>query len=101
LTTESLKSCIKEISKAFSAAVKQNFAVSDDDCVKLAASLCHDLIFQNEKRKSTFQKEEESVDIEVEDIEQLLLSYSKVSDTFAQAAIRQQNFTFTSPNYVS
>jgi len=74
LTTESLKSCIKEISKAFSAAVKQNFAVSDDDCVKLAASLCHDLIFQNEKRKSTFQKEEESVDIEVEDIEQLLLS---------------------------
>jgi len=74
LTTEKLKTCIKEIAKVFSAAYKQNFSVSEDDCVKLAASLCHDLMFQNEKRKSTFQQEEKCVDIEVEDIEKLLLS---------------------------
>jgi len=75
LTTDSLQTCIRVIAKAFSKAVvaKQNLSISDEDCAKLASSLSHDLVFQNEKRKSTFQKQQEVVDIEIDDIEKLLM----------------------------
>eukprot|EP00092_Neocalanus_flemingeri_P007622 GFUD01008225.1.p1 GENE.GFUD01008225.1~~GFUD01008225.1.p1 ORF type:complete len:428 (-),score=113.48 GFUD01008225.1:127-1410(-) len=74
LTTDSLQTCIKVIAKAFSKSAKQNLSTSDEDCAKLAASLTHDLIFHNEKRKSTFQKQQEVVDIEIDDIEKLFMS---------------------------
>jgi len=75
LTTDSLQTCIRVIAKAFSKAVvaKQNLSISDEDCAELASSLSHDLVFQNEKRKSTFQKPQQVVDIEIDDIEKLLM----------------------------
>jgi len=75
LTTETLEKCIKVIAMAFSKATstKQNLSLTEDDCVKLASSLSHDLVFQNEKRKSTFLKQPEVTDIEIDDIEKLLL----------------------------
>jgi len=74
LTTDSLKTCISVISKAFSKAVKKHLSISDEDCAKLASSLSHDLIFPSEKRKSSFQKQETKVDIEIDDIEKVLMS---------------------------
>ena len=49
LTTDSLKTCLKLIFKAFSKAnKKKNLSTSDEDSAKLASSLVHDLIFHGE-----------------------------------------------------
>jgi len=75
LTTDTLIKCITVISTAFSNTFKQNkLEISEEDSSKLSCSLSHDLVFQNEKRKATFLKQETTVDIEMEDMEKVLLS---------------------------
>lgn len=85
LTTDSLKTCLKLIVKAFSKAnKKKNLSTSDEDSAKLASSLVHDLIFQGEKRKSSFPKQETSVDIELEDIEKVLLGNPLIENMISE-----------------
>jgi len=85
LTTDSLKTCLKLIFKAFSKAnKKKNLSTSDEDSAKLASSLVHDLIFHGEKRKSSFPKQETSVDIELEDIEKVLLGNPLIENMISE-----------------
>jgi len=85
LTTDSLKTCLKLIFKAFSkASKKENLSTSDEDSAKLASSLVHDLIFHGEKRKSSFPKQETSVDIELEDIEKVLLGNPLIENMISE-----------------
>jgi len=75
LTTQSLKKCITCVAEAYSKTVKHALLpISDEDSTKLASSLIHDLVFPNEKRKASFMKEEQNVDIDMEDVEKLMLS---------------------------
>jgi len=85
LNTDSLKTCLKLIFKAFSKAnKKKNLSTSDEDSAKLASSLVHDLIFHGEKRKSSFPKQETSVDIELEDIEKVLLGNPLIENMISE-----------------
>jgi len=85
LTTDSLKTCLKLIFKAFSKAnKKKNLSISDEDSAKLASSLVHDLIFHGEKRKSSFPKQETGVDIELEDIEKVLLGNPLIENMISE-----------------
>ena len=85
LTTDSLKTCLKLIFRAFSKAnKKKNLSTADEDSAKLAASLVHDLIFHGEKRKSSFPKQETSVDIELEDIEKVLLGNPLIENMISE-----------------
>jgi len=84
LSTDSLKKCIIVVSKAFSKTSKQEHKISEEDSSKLASSLVHDLVFQNEKRKSSFLKEETNVEIDMDDIEKVLLSNPLVENMISE-----------------
>lgn len=85
LTTDSLKTCLTLIFKAFSKAnQKKNLLTPDEDSAKLASSLVHDLIFHGEKRKSSFPKQETNVDIELEDIEKVLLGNPLIENMISE-----------------
>jgi len=84
LSTDSLKKCITVVSKAFSKTSKQEHMTSDEDSSKLASSLVHDLVFQNEKRKSSFLKEETNVEIDMDDVEKVLLSNPLVENMISE-----------------
>jgi len=84
LSTDSLKKCIIIVSKAFSKTSKQEHKISEEDSSKLASSLVHDLVFQNEKRKSSFLKEETNVEIDMDDIEKVLLSNPLVENMISE-----------------
>jgi len=85
LTTDTLKKCITVISTAFSNTCKHSkLEISEEDSSKLACSLSHDLVFQNEKRKATFLKQETTVDIEMEDMEKVLLSNPIIESMISQ-----------------
>jgi len=85
LTTDTLKKCITVISTAFSNTCKHNkLEISEKDSSKLACSLSHDLVFQNERRKESFLKQETTVDIEVEDMEKVLLSNPIIESMISQ-----------------
>jgi len=84
LSTDSLKKCIIIVSKAFSKTSKQEHKISEEDSSKLASSLVHDLVFQNEKRKSSFLKEETNVEIDMDDVEKVLLSNPLVENMISE-----------------
>jgi len=84
LSTDSLKKCIIIVSKAFSKTSKQEHKTSEEDSSKLASSLVHDLVFQNEKRKSSFLKEETNVEIDMDDVEKVLLSNPLVENMISE-----------------
>jgi len=84
MTTDSLKKCLVIVSAAFSKTKKQKLKISDRDTTKLASSLVHDLVFKNEKRKSSFLKEESNVEIDMDDVEKVLLSNPLVENMISE-----------------
>lgn len=91
VNTDSLLKGLSSLAKAFVKSVKNHKkrnSHDDEDDLKFSQSLLHDLIFKDERRKNTFSKDSDNIEVSLDEVEKLILKTPLVESLISSVISR-------------